>query len=193
MIAVRSMSPSMSLFDRLRRLSPTEREFDAGALLFRRGDEVSMLHLVLDGEAHLVRHRADGGRLVLQRAAPKTILAEASVFSERYHCDCVAVVPTRTHAVGREAVRALLAEDPALAESWALHLAHELQTTRLRAEILSLRTVRERLDAWMAWNGDRLPPRGTWNMIASEIGTSPVALYRELARRRTGTSARSSR
>ena len=105
------MPPSTTLFDRLCRLSPTEREFDAGALLFRRGDEVSVLHLVLDGEAHLVRHRADGGRLVLQRAAPKTILAEASVFSERYHCDCVAVVPTRTHAVGRAAVRALLAEE----------------------------------------------------------------------------------
>ena len=180
------MPQSTPLFDRLLERSPTEREFDAGALLFRRGDKVSVLHLVLDGEAHLVRHRTDGGMLVLQRAAPKTVLAEASVFSERYHCDCVAVVPTRTHAVGRAAVRALLAEDATFAESWALHLSHELQTTRLRAEILSLRTVRERLDAWMAWNGDGLPPKGTWNMIASEIGTSPEALYRELARRRQG-------
>ena len=179
------MPPSTTLFERLCGLFPAEREFDAGALLFRRGDEVSVLHLVLEGEAHLVRHRADGGRLVLQRAAPQTVLAEASVFSVRYHCDCVAVVPTRTHAVGRAAVRVLLAQDPAFAESWALHLSHELQTMRLRAEILSLRTVRERLDAWMAWNGDRLPPKGTWNMIASEIGTSPEALYRELARRRT--------
>ena len=178
---------SMSLFDRLHQLSPTQREFDAGALLFRRGDEISVLHLVLDGEAHLIRHRADGGMLVLQRAAPKTVLAEASVFSERYHCDCVAVVPTRTHAVSRAAVRALLAEDSVFAESWAHHLSHELQATRLRAEILSLRTVRERFDAWMDWNGDCLPQRGTWNTIASEIGTSPEALYREIARRRKST------
>ena len=81
------MSQSTPLFDRLLERSPTEREFDAGALLFRRGDKVSVLHLVLDGEAHLVRHRTDGGMLVLQRAAPKTVLAEASVFSERYYCD----------------------------------------------------------------------------------------------------------
>ena len=182
MIAVRSMSP----FDRLRQLSPTERVFDARSLLFRRGDEVSVLHLVLEGEAHLVRHRADGGMLILQRAAPMTVLAEASMFSKRYHCDCVAVVPTRTLAVGRSAVRALLAEDPEFAKSWALHLSHELQDTRLRVEILSLRTVRERLDAWMAWNGEGLPPRGTWNRIANEIGTSHEALYRELARRRKG-------
>ena len=174
----------MSLFDRLDQLSRTERRFDAGTLIFRRGDDVSVLHLVLDGEAHLVRHRADGGRLVLQRAVPKTVLAEASVFSERYHCDCVAVVHTRTRAVASAAVRALLKEDSMFAETWAHHLSHELQTTRLRAEILTLRTVRERLDAWMAWNGDGLPRRGTWNAVASEIGTSPEALYRELARRR---------
>ena len=180
MIAIRFMS----LFDRLHQLSSTELEFDAGALLFRQGDEVSVLHLVLDGEAHLIRHQADGGRLILQRAVPKTVLAEASVFSERYHCDSVAFVPTRTHAVARAAVRALLTEDSVFAESWAHHLSHELQATRLRAEVLRLRTVRERLDAWMAWNGDGLPQRGTWNTIASEIGTSPEALYRELARRR---------
>ena len=174
----------MSLFDRLHCLNPTEREFTSGAFLFRRGDEVSVLHLLVAGEAHLVRHRADGGRLVLQRALPNTLLAEASVFSDRYHCDCVAVMPTRTLAVARSAVRALLAAESGFAKAWALHLAHELQTTRLRAELLSLRTVRERLDAWLAWHGDDLPPRGTWTTIASEIGTSPEALYRELAKRR---------
>ena len=180
----------MSLFDRLRGLNPIEREFASGALLFRRGDEVSVLHLVVAGEAHLVRHRADGGTLVLQRARLNTVLAEASVFSERYHCDCVAVTPTRTLAVARASVRTHLVQDSGFAEAFASHLAHELQATRLRAEILSLRTVRERLDAWIAWqHGDEFPPRGTWATIANEIGTSPEALYRELARRRGAQSA----
>ena len=174
----------MSLFDRLWPLNPTERKFASGAHLFRRGDDVSVLHLVVAGEAHLVRHRADGRTLVLQRARPDMVLAEASIFSERYHCDCVAVMPTRTFAVARSAVRTLLTVDPGFAQAWALHLAHELQATRLRAEILSLRTVAERLDAWIAWNGDGVPPRGTWRTVASEIGTSPEALYRELAKRR---------
>ena len=174
----------MSLFERLKRLNPNEREFASGALVFHRGDEVSVLHLVVSGEAHLVRHRADGGTLVLQRALPDMVLAEASVFSECYHCDCVAVLPTRTLAVASSAVRTLLTADSGFAEAWALHLAHELHATRLRAEILSLRTVRERLEAWTAWHGGELPPWGTWAAIASEIGTSPEALYRELARRR---------
>ena len=178
----------MSLFERLQPLNPTAREFKSGAHLFRRGDEVLVLHLVVAGEAHLVRHRADGGTLVLQRALPDMVLAEASVFSEHYHCDCVAVVPTRTFAVARSAVRMLFTADPGFAEAWALQLAHELQATRLRAEILSLRTVAERLDAWIAWNGEGIPPRGTWRTVASEMGTSPEALYRELARRRRAQS-----
>ena len=55
-----------------------------------------------------------GGHLVLQRALPNAVLAEASVFSDRYHCDGVAVAPTRTLAVARSSVRTLLASGPGL-------------------------------------------------------------------------------
>jgi len=174
----------VTVLERLRELDATERTFETGACLFRVGDEVSVLHLVEDGEAHLVRHCADGGALVLQRALANTVLAEASVFSVRYHCDGVAVSPTRTLAIAVSAVRRLLAENHGFAESWAVHLSRELHATRLRAEILSLRTVRERLDAWIAWHGESLQAKGTWKTVANEIGTSPEALYRELAKRR---------
>ena len=174
----------MTVLKRLRELDSTECTFEAGTCLFRHGDEVSVLHLVEDGEAHPVRHRADGGALVLQRALPNTVLAEASVFSKRYLCDGVAVRPTRTLAIVRSAVRRLLAEHPGFANAWTVHLSRELQSTRLRAEILSLNTVRERLEAWIGWNGEGLPTNGTWKAVANEIGTSPEALYRELARRR---------
>ena len=175
----------MTVLERLRSLDSTERTFEAGTWLFHVGEEVTVLHLVEEGEAHLVRHREDGGALVLQRAVANTVLAEASVFSKCYHCDGVAVRPTWTLAIARNAVRRLLAEDPRFAESWTVYLSRELQATRLRAEILSLRTVRERLDAWIGWNGESLPTKGTWKTVAKEIGTSPEALYRELTRRRS--------
>ena len=43
--------------------------------------------------------------------------------------------------------------------------------------------VSARLDAWLAWHGE-LPPRGDWKQLADQIGVSPEALYREMARRR---------
>jgi CRP/FNR family transcriptional regulator, dissimilatory nitrate respiration regulator len=58
-----------------------------------------------------------------------------------------------------------------------------VQSARLRAEVLALKTVTARLDAWIAWNGP-LPGKGKWMTIAGEIGVSPEALYREIAKRR---------
>ncbi len=92
--------------------------------------------------------------------------------------------PARLRAIDAKALRAALRADPDLSSAWTAFLAREIQGARLRAEILSLRTVAERLDAWLAANDDALPAKGAWRLVATEIGTSPEALYRELARRR---------
>lgn len=176
---------SKSLIDLLRVLPANERHYPAGKRIFRQGDKVLVLHHVLDGNVHLVRHNIGGHALVLQRATGHAILAEASVFAERYHCDAVAVLPTRTRAIDRSVLEAAFARDPDLARAWAEHLAREVQAARLRAEILSLRTVAERLDAWVAMNVRQFPAKGHWKTVAAEIGTSPEALYREIAKRRT--------
>jgi hypothetical protein len=54
----------------------------------------------------------------------------------------------------------------------------------LRSEIVSLKTVAQRLDAWIAWNGGRSPKKGEWKFVASQIGITPETLYREIAKRR---------
>ncbi|QOF75476.1 hypothetical protein IG197_34440 (plasmid) [Aminobacter sp. SR38] len=46
------------------------------------------------------------------------------------------------------------------------------------------RTVAERLDAWFGENDWKLPPKGNWQGMASEIGVTPETLYRQLAVRR---------
>jgi hypothetical protein len=58
------------------------------------------------------------------------------------------------------------------------------QGARLRSEVLSLRTVAERLAAWTAWNGGKIPKKGEWKLVANQIGVSPEALSRELAKNR---------
>lgn len=180
------MTPIMcgSLTQWLDRLAGTERGFASGAHLFHQGDEVRVGHVVREGAVHLIRHQVDGSAIVLHRAEAGMLVAEASLFSPRYHCDAVAVGPTRTATIPKHVFIDSLATEPGFAGVFAAHLAHEVQNARLRAEILSLRTVAERLDAWIAWSRDGLPPRGAWKDVAVQIGTSPEALYRELARRR---------
>jgi CRP-like cAMP-binding protein len=175
----------MSVIAAIKGLNPAERRYAAGEHLFHQGDRVAFLHLVVEGYAQLVRHQVDGSALVLQRAGPGAIVAEASMVSDRYHCDAMATSPVRSLVVRKSLIRGCIASDPDFALAFVAHLAREIQASRLRAEILSRRTVAGRLDAWIAAHDGHLPARGAWKSVAAEIGTSAEALYREIARRRT--------
>jgi CRP/FNR family transcriptional regulator, dissimilatory nitrate respiration regulator len=130
-----------------------------------------------------------GSQLTTQRAGPGSILAEASLFSARYHCDAVADEQSIVQVVPIRKARAAFAEQPVLAAAWAHHLAQEVHRARTRAEIISLRTVSDRMDAWVALNGDVLRRKGQWRRIASEIGISSEALYREICPKAIGGNA----
>lgn len=160
-------------------------DYRAGDAVFRLGSPVNVIHWVQFGTIHLVRHQANGLPLILQRATANDVLAEASVYSQAYHCDACAVAETRTCALPKSEFLKRLAEDHELAWAWGRRLAHEIQKARLQAEIVSMRTVAARLDAWVEFHGP-LPPRGRWAALAAEIGVSPEALYREMAKRRHG-------
>ena len=166
----------------LQGLRGRECEFAAGVSVFHLNDPVRVVHFVRRGAIHLVRTQEDGAALILQRARAGAILAEASVYSDRYHCDARAQSNAVTWAVAQKDLRRRLDANPELSRDWARHLAHEVQRARLHAEILSLKTVAARLSAWLFWNG-ALPEKGQWHRIADEIGVTPEAFYRELAKR----------
>lgn len=171
------------MFDHLGSLPQTTRSFDEGQYLFHRDDRVKSMFLIKAGSAHLIRHHQDGSAVVLQRARAGSILAEASIFTSVYHCDAIAATAVVASVISRTAMQRLFFTDQDFAKAWASHLAGEVRNARLRSEILTLKTVAERLDAWLADRG-HLPERGNWKAIAQEIGTSPESLYREIARRR---------
>lgn len=160
-----------------------QRNYAVREHLFRRDDPVQSMFLIEAGAVRLVRTQRGGGAVVLQLASAGSILAEASLFTPGYHCDAMAAEPVTATVVARRALRRLFLTSPEFAQAWATHLSDEVRRVRRRAEILSLRTVGERLDAWIAENGE-LPEKGGWKGVALEIAASPEALYREIARRR---------
>lgn len=161
----------------------TLRRFDQGGTIFRSGAAVKQVFLVRTGRTALVRSLPSGDQAVLQRASAGHIIAEASVYAQHYHCDCLALEPTELVHLPRQSFLAKLRSDAQLAEAWASHLAHSVQQARMRAEIRSLNTVAARLDAWIGEYG-ALPAKGQWQDLADELSVSREALYRELARRR---------
>jgi len=155
----------------------------AGETLFHLGDRVSQLYVVRAGDVHLLRYDAEGREAVMQRAGPETLLAESSIFSEVYHCNAVAAAPSELAVIARADFRRAADADPRTMEAIARHLAREVQRARARLEILSKKTVRERLDTWSTLGGGELQ-RGSMVAVAREIGVTPEALYRELNKHR---------
>lgn len=166
MIAI--MSTTLQPF--LEPLRQGERTLASGAILFHRGDRVKTLFQVLDGTVELVRHQQDGTPIVLQRGRAGDILAEASAFNEQYHCDAIAAGPARVALHSMADLRQLFTRTPGFAEAWARHLTTEVRHARLRAEILSLRTVAERLDAWLLAEGRTLPPCRAPTEVVHQLG-----------------------
>ena len=153
--------------------------------MFLSGERVESIFMLCAGRVQLQRHTTHGARLILQNAGPDTVLAEASAFSETYHCDAVVTEPATLAALPKPAFIAALRDDPDLALAWSAMLARSVQAARVRAEIRSLPKVADRLNAWLD-EGHALPEKGRWQDVAAELGVTREALYRELARRRNG-------
>lgn len=156
---------------------------DPDAYLFHAGDPVRFVHLIEDGAVHLERAQINGQVMCFQRARADDVLAEASIYAEAYHCDARVVEPARLRRLPVERLIKRLGAEPQLSRAWQARLARTVQTTRLLAEIRGLKTVEQRLDAWLDQNGT-LPTKGHWQNLAQELAVSPEAFYREIARRR---------
>jgi CRP-like cAMP-binding protein len=176
---------SIAWLDRINALVDREVALPDGDVLFHAGQHVRYFYVVRSGCILLARVQASGEPLVLQRATAGQLVAEASLFAVKYHCDGRASGPTVLGRVPKTDVQRLKEQDPAWMCAFAGHLAAEVQRARARAQLLSLRHVDSRLDAWLALNDGALPARGRWIELAAELAVTPEALYRELAQRRS--------
>lgn len=175
---------SEALVERLKALSHREITVAANEHVFQIAAPVVSLFMVAEGAVQLERPSPSGTRLILQRARAGDILAEASCLASHYHCSGVAVGPCLLLSIPMKSFTAECRADPSLAMAFAEHLARQTQSARARSEILSLKTVSARLDAWLEMGDGSLPAKGEWNDLAGMLCVTPEALYRELSRRR---------
>jgi len=154
--------------------------------VFRKGDAVRAVFLVLDGEVHLSRFAKDGSEIALHRAGRGEFFAEAAVNAPRYQCNAIASRPSTLLAFPVDRVRALLAGDPEFAREWVALLARQLHGARTRLERIALKSAAERVLHYLHTEGKG--PRcevvlaGTVKDLAHELGLTHENLYRTLAR-----------
>ncbi|MDP8920328.1 MAG: Crp/Fnr family transcriptional regulator [Pseudomonadota bacterium] len=170
----------VALFERALR-----RSLGAGETLFLREDRPLGLYLLESGEIRLTRSDPEGREMTLFKAQPGETFAEASLFSEMYHCDAVASVPSVVHLLPRSAALEVFSSEPDIAQAFMATLARQVMTLRTRLENRNLRTARARVLHYLG-----LQAHGTDGVVrvnsnlksmASELGLSHESLYRTLA------------
>ena len=176
-------SGPQALGDRLAELGP-ELELGRDEVLFHQGDLASSIFWVSRGRLRLDRHLASGRVVTLSVARAPAAVAEASLFSSRYHCRALAEVPSSVTVVPKARALGLLEEDPSFALSLVQALTAEVRRLRRLLELRNVRPASARLLDYLALRQDRGEPAADRPLaaLASELGLTPEALYRILAR-----------
>jgi CRP/FNR family transcriptional regulator, dissimilatory nitrate respiration regulator len=177
---------------------PVRRRLGRGETLFRQGDPATAVYGVEAGRMRLVRHTTEGSAVTLAVAREGDALAEASMFADVYHCEAVADPPSTVAVFPKRELRAALRADADLAARFLALFARQVQELRARLELRNVRSARERVLAWLELveSGPLAPPPAGRPLkdLAAELGLTPEAFYRTLARlEREGAIARAGR
>jgi len=156
--------------------------YERNALVFARGQRPVWMFYVVSGEVVLERASDPGEAVILQRTRGGFV-SEASLRTERYHCDARATGETVVIKVPVAALVAGLERDPAFALRWIDMLNAEVRHLRSHCERLALKSVRARLLHLIRseGKGGRYAMPYGLKTLAAELGVSHEALYRTVA------------
>jgi len=155
----------------------------AGRELFRQGDRAAAIFQVESGCLRLERYTKGGSKIILHTARAGDMLAEAALFSDRYHCNAVALKNSRVHVFRKAAILETL-KPGSPAHALVAVMARQLRRARQRIELRNTRSATERIMLFLELQSDshgKFALDGTLQDIAAEIGLTREALYRGLA------------
>lgn len=159
--------------------------FALGEPVFHVGDRVNRVFYVSEGAVRLLRPLESGERAVMQVASSGDWLAEASLFSTRYHCEALCIQRSVLMSVSKPELMKRLASDGVQALALAQWMSMRLRELRQLHEIVRVRGAKERVMRWLQWkaegNSGRFMLESTWSEVAEELALTREALYRTLA------------
>ena len=127
------------------------RQFVAGEVVFREGDESNTCYVVRSGRARAVREHPDGRSITLATFGPGDIFGELAMFDdERRSATIETVEDTEAIAILGGDMRRLLAEHSDIAVKLLASLGRRLRETNERLARQSFQTVQSRVATALA-------------------------------------------
>ncbi|WP_299962359.1 Crp/Fnr family transcriptional regulator [uncultured Roseobacter sp.] len=146
-----------------------------GDALFRQGQRTHGFFRVVSGGVVLQR-MTETGVLVIHRAAEGDYFAEASIFSDAYHCDAVCLSDSTVVCHDRGITLELMRAGSDFSMQLSQHLANQVQQYRAHSEILAIRSAKHRVLAAVQAGYHQ----GTVTELAGRINLTHEACYRAL-------------
>lgn len=158
-------------------------QLEKGDKLFKQGDAVERIYLITKGKVKLVRNTIDGTPVVLHVGLAGETIAEASLFSEQYHCSAQADVTSTIESVNKQALLDYYHNNSAEMIKLLAVFSRQVRDLRAVNEIKNIRSAEERILAYIRCNVDKnkvmslnLPLKE----LAYNIGLAHETFYRGL-------------
>jgi len=127
------------------------RQFEAGAVVFREGDDGSTCYIVRTGRARAIREHPDGRSITLAHFDPGDIFGEMAMLDgERRSATVEATEDTEAIAILSADMHRLLREHPDISVKLIAALGQRLRSTNERLARQSFQTVQSRVAAALA-------------------------------------------
>lgn len=124
------------------------RQFEAGEVVFREGDESNTCYVVRSGRARAIREHHDGRSITLATFGPGDIFGELAMFdNERRSATIEAIETTEAIAILGGDMRRLLRQHPDISVKLLSALGRRLRESNERLARQSFQTVQSRVAA----------------------------------------------
>ncbi|MGR1580838.1 Crp/Fnr family transcriptional regulator [Thalassobius sp. S69A] len=163
-------------FNALDKKSLSQTVYETGDHVFRQGDPAKGIFFVLSGAVCLTRVTESGNAVTIFNAHSGDMFAEASLYSDCYHCDAMCTVPSRVIRVAKQAIVSRQREDSAFSDAITKRLAAQVQSYRQLLTLHAVKSAHERV--LLAVELGKLT--GSVTQFASQIGLTKEACYRAL-------------
>lgn len=167
-----------SPFSKLSKSVQKQLTVQKGMYIFREGAPTTGMFFIASGSVELRRYARDGTMIVIHTAKTGSTFAEASLFSDHYHCDAYALETSEIIEFNKQGVMEVFKTNSEFASELSQAFARQIQSYRRKIELLAIRNAQERVYFGLVEGLLQTDIKS----FASEIGLTHEVVYRALSK-----------
>jgi CRP-like cAMP-binding protein len=164
-------------------LIPQGLSLSKGDKLFKQGDLVTNIYFIKIGKIKLIRNTCEGSPVIVHTGEQGESIAEASLFSDFYHCSAIADSVSTVLSVKKSILLTVMQENPKVMMELLAIFSHQVRDLRTINEIKNIRSASERILSYIKTNineNQEFKLNLSLKDIAHKIGLAHETFYREL-------------